>query len=146
MSYDGAGVQFTANHEGVRYKAYQDTGGVWTCGYGHTSNVGPSSICDDALAKQWLLEDTQIAVNTVNRLVKVDLTQNEFNALVDFVYNVGSGNFAKSTLLDVLNEGNYASAASQFLQWKYCRGVVVAGLLNRRNDEKNLFNKPDSEN
>ena len=145
MIYDKAGLDFTAIHEGFRSKAYKDSGGVWTCGYGHTTGVGPSTICDETLARKWLLEDISIASRSVNRLVNVKLDQEEFNALVDFVYNVGVNAFATSTLLELLNKGDYSGAANQFLRWKFCKGVVVAGLLNRRNDEKKLFETPDKE-
>jgi lysozyme len=118
---------------------------VWTCGNGHTAGVSPSTVCDDKLADQWLMEDTQSAVNAVNNLVKVPLTQNEFNALVDFVFNIGARAFMNSTMLMLLNSGDYAGAANQFERWTLCKGVVVAGLLNRRKDEKALFNQPDGE-
>lgn len=145
MVYSGPGVLLTKKWESLRLKAYQDSGGVWTCGYGHTQGVGPSTVCTETLAESWLRQDTQNAVNAINNLVTIDLTQNEFDALVDFVFNVGVGNFAKSTLLILLNQGKYTEAAAQFQRWKYVKGVVVAGLLNRRNDESTLFNKPDNE-
>jgi lysozyme len=144
MEYTSIGVCFTERHEGYRDRAYQDSGGVWTCGYGHTSGVGPSTTCTPELAAQWLTEDTQFAVNAVNNLVEVGLTQPEFNALVDFTYNIGVGAFQKSTLLLYLNQGDYVNAAAQFERWSYCNGVKVPGLFNRRVDEETLFNTPDN--
>ncbi len=108
--------------------------------YGHTDNVGPSTVCDPILARHWLEIDILTASSTVNRLVIVTLAQNEFDALVDFVFNVGVNAFQRSTLLDLLNTGDYAGAAQQFQRWSLCKGQVVAGLLRRRNDETNLFN------
>ncbi len=143
MVYNGAGVIFTSRWEGLELKAYKDTGGVWTCGYGHTQGVSPSTVCTKELAESWLRQDTQAAVNAVNNLVKVDLTQNEFNALVDFTFNVGATQFSKSTLLSLLNEGNDKAAAEQFERWKYDNGKVVAGLLRRRYAERDLFLKED---
>jgi len=139
LVYNGAGIAFTSQHEGRRYVAYQDSGGVWTCGDGHTDGVGPSTTCDDALADEWLIQDTQMASNAVNNLVSVPLTQNEFNALVDFTFNCGIHAFSQSTMLILLNSGDYAGAALQFERWDLCDGKVVAGLLNRRKDEETEF-------
>jgi lysozyme len=140
MQYDGAGLALTEQGEGLRLQAYQDSGGVWTCGYGHTSGVGPSTTCTIALAAEWLEQDTQEAVSAINQLVTVQLTQPEFDALVDFVFNIGSTQFSKSTMLDLLNAGNITGAALQFQRWDLCGGKVVAGLLNRRIAEQNEFN------
>jgi lysozyme len=140
MAYSGAGLCLTEQSEGLRLEAYQDSGGIWTCGYGHTSRVGPSTTCTISLAAEWLEQDTQEAVSAVNQLVTVPLTQPEFDALVDFVFNVGATQFSKSTMLDLLNAGNIAGAALQFQRWNKCNGQVVAGLLNRRIAEQNEFN------
>jgi len=139
MIYSGEGLDFTAVHEGLRTRAYQDSGGLWTCGYGHTTGVGPSTVCDETLARQWLEFDIRVASSAVNRLVLVELTQNEFDALVDFTFNVGVNALQHSTLLDLLNGGDYQGAAQQFERWKFCKGAVVAGLLKRRQDESDLF-------
>lgn len=139
MQYDATGLANTERAEGLRLSAYKDSGGVWTCGYGHTLNVSPSTICTPALAEEWLQQDIQTAVNAVNQLVEVDLTQPEFDALVDFVYNIGATQFSKSTMLDLLNQGNYEQAALQFHRWDLCDGTIVAGLLNRRNAEEQEF-------
>ena len=72
-------------------------------------------------------------------LVKVDLTQNEFDALVSLIYNIGAGNFQKSTLLKVLNQEKYDAAANQFLRWNKAGGNVLAGLTKRREHERELF-------
>ncbi len=90
------------------------------------------------------LLDKQLSTNyelTVKRYVKVDLTQNEYDALVSFTYNVGGGNFAGSTLLRKLNEGDYLAAADQFLRWNKSDGQVMRGLTRRRQAEKDLFLK-----
>ena len=95
MEYTGQAL--TESFEGCRLVAYQDQNGVWTIGYGHTQGVAAGMTCTQEQAQAWLLEDIQWAVSVVNSQVTVSLTQNEFNALVDFVYNVGSGNFTSST-------------------------------------------------
>ena len=86
-----------------------------------------------------LLQDVQNAVNHVNHLVTVTLTQSEFDALVDFAFNCGCGAFAGSTLLKLLNAGDYPGAAAQFDVWDHASGKVVAGLLRRREAETQEF-------
>ena len=93
-------------------------------------------------AAAWLAEDIQSAVGSVNRRVKTTLTQSEFDAVCDFVFNVGVGNFAGSTMLKLLNKGDYAGAAGEFDRWDIAGGNVVAGLLRRREAEREEFNGP----
>lgn len=139
MNYTGQ--MLTEQFEGLSLTAYQDSAGVWTIGYGHTAGVTPDMTCTQAQAEAWLLADIQWACSVVSSEVKAPLTQNEFNALVDFVFNEGSGHFASSTLLADLNAGNYAAAAAQFEAWDVAGGQVVAGLLRRRIAEENEFNE-----
>jgi lysozyme len=139
LTYSGKGIALTKSFEGRKYKAYRDQVSVWTCGDGHTFGVGPSTVCDDALADQWLEEDTRDAAAAVNRLVTTPLSQGEFDALVDFVFNLGAHAFAESTMLEFLNAGNHIRAAGQFERWDHAGGVVVAGLLRRRVAEKLEF-------
>jgi len=129
--------------EGLRLEAYPDpaTGGEpRTCCYGHT---GPEvklgmkfspDICD-----AYLIKDAQDAVEAVNALVKVDMTQCQFDALVSFVFNCGAGNFAKSTMLKKLNEGDYLGASLQILRWSKAAGKEMPGLVRRRAAEQSLF-------
>lgn len=126
--------------EGLRLKAYLDTGGVWTIGYGHTGPevVEGLTITLDG-AERLLREDLRTAEGHVNKLVKVALTQNQFDALVSFVYNIGGGAFKESTMLRLLNAGDYEGAANQFPRWNKDNGKVVAGLTNRRREERELF-------
>lgn len=138
MKYTG--TRFTEAFEGVRFTSYQDVRGVWTIGYGHTGReVGPGQVCTPAQASVWLQQDMLWAEQVVNHAVKVPITQDEFNALVDFVFNVGAGNFDSSTLLRELNAGDYAGAADQFARWDLAGGKVVEGLLRRRVAEADLF-------
>ena len=125
--------------EGLRLKAYLDTGGVWTIGWGHTKTVKPGMEITVEQAQELFDKDTKWAVNAVNNYVKVPLKQHQFDALVSFTYNVGATAFRKSTLLRELNSGNYQEAAEQFLRWKYDNGEVIRGLLNRRKSEKHYF-------
>ena len=140
LTYSGAGLAVTENGEGLRLTAYQDQGGVWTIGYGHTgAGACKGATCDAPQAAVWLANDVLYAASAVNRLVTVELTQPEFDALVDFTFNVGVGAFSSSTLLKLLNAGNYTGAALEFPKWDLCAGHVNAGLQNRRAAEQDEF-------
>lgn len=140
LSYSDQGLALTEQFEGLRLTAYQDSVGVWTIGYGHTGpDVQPGLTITQEQASALLLQDVAGAVAAVNRLVTVPLTQNQFDALVDFTFNVGQGNLASSTLLRELNAGNTAGAAAQFLVWVYAGGVQLPGLVTRRQAEAALF-------
>lgn len=139
MNYSKDGLALTERFEGCRYNAYQDVVGVWTIGYGHTDGVYAGQTCTAEEAEEWLLEDVASAVDAVNRLVTVELTQDEFDSLVDFTFNLGTGAFTHSTLLAYLNDGDFEAAADQFDLWDKAGGRVVAGLLRRRQAEAALF-------
>lgn len=145
MEYSRKGLALTEGFEGCRLVAYQDSGGVWTIGFGHTRDVNPGDTCTELQALAWLLQDTQFAVDAVNRLVTVQLNQSEFDALVDFVFNCGTGNFSRSTMLKLLNEGQFQAAADELEKWDIAGGQVVAGLLRRRVAEHDEFLNPESE-
>lgn len=142
LTYGKEGLGLTEQFEGCRLVAYQDQVGVWTIGYGHT---GPEVVAGLAItqaqAETYLEADVASAAACVNRLVGVPLSQEEFDALVDFVFNLGQGAFANSTLLRELNAGAFAAAAAQFDAWDRAGGVVVAGLLRRRQSEAALFQR-----
>ena len=100
--------QAIKNHEGLRLTAYKDGGGVWTIGYGHTgSDVREGLTIPLSEAERLLTRDLRVAEGHVNDAVKVKLTQNQFDALVSFTYNLGGGAFRSSTLLKLLNAGDY---------------------------------------
>jgi len=140
LSYSDQGLALTEQFEGLQLTAYQDPVGVWTIGYGHTgADVQPGLTITQEQASDLLLQDVAGAVAAVNRLVTVPLTQNQFDALVDFTFNVGQGNLASSTLLRELNAGNTEGAAAQFLVWVYAKGVELPGLVTRRQAEAALF-------
>ena len=140
LSYSDKGLALTKQFEGLRLTAYQDPIGIWTIGYGHT---GPEvrrglTITEDH-ACDLLLKDVARAVASVNRLVTIALAQNQFDALVDFVFNVGAGKLAGSTLLREVNAGNFAKAASQFPLWVHAGAKVLPGLVERRKATQALF-------
>jgi GH24 family phage-related lysozyme (muramidase) len=138
------GLDLIKSFEGYRLDAYQCPAKVWTIGYGHTGKVGLKSICKGmkisvTTAESLLKSDLKSFEKTVTNLVKVKLTQNQFDALVSFTYNVGSANLKASTLLRKLNDGDYSGAAEQFEKWNKVNGEVLSGLTRRRKDEKDLF-------
>lgn len=140
MEYSQNGMALTESFEGCRLQAYQDTRGVWTIGYGHTRNVGLGMTCTQWQADAWLQEDIEWAAAAVRNLVTIALTQGEFDALVDFIFNEGIGNFSRSTMLKLLNADDLAGAADEFVKWDLAGGEVVAGLLRRRIAEQQEFN------
>lgn len=139
MEYSKSGEQLTESFEGCRLTAYQDSTGIWTIAYGHTKGVTAGMICTQDQADQWLTEDIAFAVANVNRKVHIPLTQGEFDSMVDFDFNLGNGSLDSSTLLKLVNSGDFAAAANQFDEWDHAGGQVVAGLLRRRQAEEQEF-------
>lgn len=137
-----AGIAILKQWEGLRLTAYQDVGGVWTIGYGHTGpDVTEGLTITEAEAETLLRTDILEAEQAVSDLVKVDLTDNQFAALVSFVFNVGRGAFAKSTLLKRLNAGDYDAVPGELAKWNRAGGKPVKGLANRRAAEAGLWAK-----
>ena len=132
--------------EGLRLSAYDDGVGVFTVGYGTTRYPNGNKVKrGDKItleqAEQYLRHDLRNFEDAINSLVKVPLTQNQFDALTSLVYNIGSGAFSKSTLLKKLNAKDYKGAADQFLVWNKAGGRTLQGLTNRRTKERQLFLK-----
>lgn len=139
-NFSDAGLALMKSFEGLRLSAYQDVAGVWTIGYGHTgADVHAGQIITDFVAEALLRTDVAPCVTCVNTAAKVQLTQNQFDALVDFAYNAGRGNLLKSTLLQKVNLGDFAGAAAQFGLWVYAGGQQQPGLVRRRAAEAALF-------
>ena len=133
------GLSLIKKFEGCTLKAYRCPAGVWTIGYGRTTNVKAGDTCTQAQADAWLLEEYQAFRAKVLKLVKVPLTANQLGALVSFTYNVGVGALANSTLLKLLNAGDYKGAVAQFARWNKAGGRVLNGLTRRRAAEALLF-------
>jgi len=134
------GLAIIAFCEDFRSVAYPDSGGVLTVGFGHTGpDVKEGTTCTPEQALLWLAADVATAERPVNALVRIPLTQRQFDALVLFAYNVGTGAFAGSTLLRLLNANDAADAATQFLLWDKVRGVENEGLEKRRRLERAIF-------
>ncbi len=146
LSYSPKGLALTQQFEGLRLTAYQDSVGIWTIGYGHTgTDVHPALSITQEQATELLTQDVSSAVAHVNRLVTIELTQNQFDALVDFVLNAGCGNFAASTLLHKLNANDLQGAAAEFCKWCHAGKIVLPGLLKRRQAEMALFQMLDAD-
>lgn len=139
---NAAGRQIVKDFESLRFRAYPDpgTGGApWTIGYGHTCGVKQGDSCSMTQAERWLDADLSGAEQAVAKAVEVVLTDDQFSALVSFVFNVGAENFRRSTLLRMLNAGNFNGAADQLLRWNKAAGKVLPGLTRRRTAERALF-------
>ena len=144
LTYSNYGNTLTKGFEQCRLTAYPDVKGIPTIGWGHTGpEVYIGLVWTQEQADDTLPVDEQKAVDCVNNYVQVILTQHEFDALTDFVYNCGCEAFRTSTLLTKLNAGDYAGAADQLLLWDHAGAAVVAGLLRRRTEERNEFNTGD---
>ncbi|EPZ9324538.1 lysozyme [Salmonella enterica subsp. enterica] len=139
MKTSDNGRAFIRAREGVKLAAYQDGGGVWTIGYGHTRGVKQGQVINHEQADEFLDSDLRQVESCISERVTVALNQNQFDTLVSFVFNVGRQAFSDSTLLKKLNEGNYRAAADQFTRWVYDNDQFVQGLYNRRVAERDLF-------
>jgi lysozyme len=139
MNTSQAGIDAIKDYEGVRLKAYDDGVGVWTIGVGHTKGVRRGDEITMDQVDEFLRDDLAEAEKTVSTRVIAPLTQGQFDALVSFVFNVGSGAFMASTLLKKLNARDYDGAADEFLRWNKAGGRVLAGLTKRRISERMMF-------
>lgn len=149
MTLSETGLSFIKRHEGFRAAPYDDGYGNLTIGYGHKIRSGERFMqISEAEASQILAQDVAWAENAVTRLVRVPLTQSQFDALTSLVFNWGETNFAQSSLLTTLNAGDYAGAANRLGEHPVTSGgQYSAGLARRRQEEKALFlsgGSPDS--
>jgi lysozyme len=140
------GLLFIQEYEKLSLTKYDDGYGYGTIGWGHLIQPGENyTTITEEQANQLLYQDTAIAQRCINNKIRVDLNQNQFDALCSLVFNIGCGAFSTSTLLKLLNAGNYQDAAKQFLAWNKARDpethqlVISAGLVLRRTKEMNIF-------
>ncbi|AVD86176.1 lysozyme [Pseudomonas sp. SWI44] len=133
------GLSLIKSFEGLRLQAYQDSVGVWTIGYGATRGVSAGMSITKEQAERMLLNDVQRFEPEVERLITAPLSQNQWDALVCFTYNLGAANLESSTLRRLLNAGDYVGAADQFPRWIKAGGKVLQGLVRRRAAERELF-------
>jgi len=130
-------------YEGLRLKSYQDTGGKWTVGWGHTHNACPGktiTLREAEMFFKWDIDDTKTHLDDVIKKYNLSFNQNQYDALISFIFNIGIGQFKRSTLLKLIREDvNHPDIIRQFKRWKYDAGVVQPGLVKRRAIESALY-------
>ena len=141
MNISYKGLRLIKECEGLRLSPYTCSAGVPTIGYGSTGDH--VTLAMDPITKEeancLLRCDIANSMSIVSQKVSVDLNQNQYDALVSFVYNIGSGNFSRSTLLRYLNKGDYEAAENEFWKWRRGGGEILPGLVKRRELERQLF-------
>lgn len=136
-------IDLIKKYEGFRPHAYQDSVGVWTIGYGTTRINGQPVKAGMTITEDQALQLVQQEVNKlwsqIEQISRVNLNQNQMNALVDFAYNLGFNALKTSTLMKYINQSKFDQAANEFTRWVYADGKVLPGLVKRREAEKQLF-------
>lgn len=139
ISVSPRGLELIKKFEGFRATPYICPGGKLTIGYGKVIKEGEYTSITKDQAESLLRSTVSSFERSLQKYVKVPLNQNQYDALISFIYNVGAGNFSKSTLVKLLNSGDYNGAANEFLKWVKSDGKVLRGLQRRREEEKALF-------
>ena len=141
MKINEKGLDLIKSFEGLRLEAYLCPAGVWTIGYGHTKGVKKGMKITKEKADELLMEDLQKFQKGVEKLTsKVELTDNQFSALVSFAFNLGLGNLENSTLLKKVNRNpNDETIRNEFMKWIYAGGKPLEGLKRRRKHEADLY-------
>ena len=139
MKISKEGIALIKKFEGIELQAYQDSVGVWTIGYGHTKGVKEGDNISLKKAEQMLEEELVEYEGYINNMVELGLEQNQFDALVAWVYNLGPTNLRQSTLLKVLNQGLFNEVPYEIKRWNKAGGEVLNGLVRRREAEALLF-------
>ena len=139
MNIGKEGLDLIKQFEGLRLKAYKCPAGVWTIGYGHTKTAKPNLVITEAEATKLLIKDLAWVEAAVNNHVTVYLSQSQYDALCSFTYNVGATALKRSTLVHLLNAGDYEGAERQFKRWNKVSGKALKGLTRRRKAEEALF-------
>ena len=140
------GLELIKTFEGLELNAYQCAAGVWTIGYGHTKGVKPGDQINKAVADSLLVEEMEEYEKAVNDAVTISIDQCMFDALVSWTYNLGPSNLNASTMLKVLNSGDYDGVPEQIKRWNKANGKVLEGLIRRREAEAILFEGKDWSN
>ena len=132
-------LAFIREVEGLEHNAYQDEGGVWTIGYGHTRGVKEGDYASTHKANMYLNTDLIIFEIQLQKLLRVDLSQNQYTALLSLMYNIGATKFGDSTLPKHVNEEKFHLVPDEIRRWNKVNGEVSLGLTNRREKEAKLF-------
>lgn len=139
LTLSATGLAFISQNEGRELNAYKDVVGVVTICDGHTKTAKMGQTATNEICDALLKEDTREAQAAVKRLVKVKVTQSQYDAMVDFVFNLGEGNFASSTLLRKINADDCWGAGKEFPRWNMAKGKVWPGLTKRANARKVMW-------
>ena len=139
MKTGSKGIDLIKHFEGCELEAYKCPAGGWTIGYGHIKGVKEGMTITEHQAEEMLKSELNEYEGYINNLVTAELNQNQFDAMVSWVYNLGGGNLKASTLLKVLNAGDYAGVPAQMMRWNKAGGKVLEGLTRRRQAEADLF-------
>ena len=143
MKISEDGLELINKFEGCETTAYQDSVGVWTIGFGHTKGVEEGQTCSIEDAESMLADEMDEYEGYINNMVKVDLQQHEFDALVAWVYNLGPTNLGESTMLKVLNGGQFDRVPEEMNRWTRAGGKILEGLVRRRQAESLMFQDLD---
>ena len=142
MNISKNGIELIKEFEGLRLESYKCPAGIWTIGYGHTGkNIIKGIKITKKEAEDYLYNDLKIHSEYIKKLVKVEINQNQTDALISLEYNIGYNTFKNSTLLKLLNQGKYLEASKEFDKWVYSNSKKLKGLISRRKKEKELFLK-----
>lgn len=150
MKTSGAGIRHIREFEGERLKAYKCSAGVWTIGVGHTSAAGEPAVCEGMTitaneSAAILARDLAAFELGVERMLEVEVSQNQFDVLVSFAFNCGLGSLKKSTLLKRVNEGKFDAVPAELMKWTKAGGKEISGLVRRRRAEAKLWRGVDTE-
>ena len=143
MKISEDGLELIKKFEGCETSAYQDNVGVWTIGFGHTKGVEEGQTCSIEDAESMLADEMDEYEGYINNMVKVDLQQHEFDSLVAWVYNLGPTNLGESTMLKVLNGGQFDRVPDEMNRWTRAGGEILEGLVRRRQAESLMFQNLD---
>lgn len=139
MKISETGIDLIKHFEGCELEAYKCAAGVPTIGYGHIKGVTMGDTITQDEAEAMLVHELTEYENYVHDCVNAPLSQNQFDAMVSWVFNLGVGNLRASTLLTVVNKGDYAGVPAQIMRWNKAGGKVLEGLTRRRQAEADLF-------
>ena len=143
MKISEDGLELIKKFEGCETTAYQDSVGVWTIGFGHTKGVEEGQTCSIEDAESMLADEMDEYEGYINNMVKVELQQHEFDSLVAWVYNLGPTNLSESTMLKVLNGGQFDRVPDEMNRWTRAGGEILEGLVRRRQAESLMFQNLD---
>tara|TARA_R100001463_G_scaffold53100_1_gene104060 strand:- start:1680 stop:2117 length:438 start_codon:yes stop_codon:yes gene_type:complete len=139
MNISQNGLELIKHFEGCELEAYKCAAGVWTIGYGHIKTAEEGMVISQSYADELLEGEIVEYEDYVKAAVTAPLSQDQFDALVSWTFNLGNGNLNASTMLKVLNRGEYEEVPNQMKRWNKAGGKVLEGLIRRREAEANLF-------